>query len=412
MTDLAEIRRRVSLVTLAEEAGARFKSAHHLSSHCPLPRHAGDRSSLAFTIYDHEQRWKCHSTCPPDANGGDVITFYMAWKDVDFKTACEELAERAGLRDHRPRGESFALPTSPAQPPPVPVEPGATWCSRAEQFIAYAKQTLTGETGAGARTYLEQERGLWPETWQAFRLGYNPQNLYDAPQRWGLEGKKIWLPRGITIPGLRHGQPWYIKVRRALPGQALGEYIGAWSEKDGLPEVKFGGPRGGKAVLFGQQKFARLPVMLLVEGEWDAMLAWRWCQDFCDVSTLGGAQSYFDALDLVELIGYQAVLVVHDADAAGDKGRQYIASLHAQGSRVKPIPPPLMDGAPAHDLTDFWKAGGNLRAWAAEHVAAAMDEALERIADCSPNWTIERWRRIAAWARKEAAYQPARKPAG
>ncbi len=56
MYDLDEIRRRVSLVALAEEAGARFKDVHHLASHCPLPRHAGDRSSLAFSIFDHEQK--------------------------------------------------------------------------------------------------------------------------------------------------------------------------------------------------------------------------------------------------------------------------------------------------------------------------------------------------------------------
>ncbi len=92
MTDLDEIRQRVSLVALAEEAGAQFDDAHHLRSHCPLPRHTGDRSSLAFAIYDHGLKWKCHSACPEDANGGDVISFYMAWKGVDFKTAVKELS--------------------------------------------------------------------------------------------------------------------------------------------------------------------------------------------------------------------------------------------------------------------------------------------------------------------------------
>ena len=208
---------------LAEESGARFKDANHLASPCPLPRHAGDRSSLAFTIYNNGQRWKCHSACPPDANGGDIFTFYMAWKGVDFKTAVAELAERAGVMDEPSQSQRLELPPQVERPLPLPVEPAPAWRSRAEQFIVFAEQNLAGESGAGARQYLEQERGLWPETWQAFRLGYNPKNLYDAPERWGMEGKKIWLPRGITIPGLRDGQPWYVKVRRALPGQALGE---------------------------------------------------------------------------------------------------------------------------------------------------------------------------------------------
>jgi len=410
MYDLIEIRRRLSLVSLAEESGARFRDANHLASPCPLPRHAGDRSSLAFTIYNNGQRWKCHSACPPEANGGDIFTFYMAWKGVDFKTAVAELAERAGMIAEPSQSQRPELPPQVELLLPLPVEPAPTWRSRAEQFIVFSEQNLAGESGAGARHYLEQERGLWPETWQTSRLGYNPNNLYDAPERWGLEGKKIWLPRGITIPGLRDGQPWYVKIRRALPDQALGQYIGEWSDQDGLPEVKFGGPRGGKAVLFGQQHFAHLPVLLLVEGEWDAMLAWQWCQDFCDVSTLGGAQSHFDALDLAVLIQYQAVLVVHDADAAGEKGRQYITSLCAQGSRVKPIPPPELNGQAAHDLTDFWKAGGNLRAWAAGHVADAIESALEQASTCPPNYTIERWRRVAAWARRETGFRMPSKP--
>lgn len=403
MYDLDEIRRRVSLVALAEEAGARFKDAHHLASPCPLPRHAGDRSSLAFTIFDDGQKWKCHSSCPPDANGGDVFKFYMAWQGVDYKTALAELAERAGMAEEQPERIRFTPP--PLHPPPLPAEPGNTWQQRAGEFIAYCQQNLASPAGARAREYLEKERGLWSETWQAFQVGYNPGNLYDAPERWGLSGKSIWLPRGIIIPGLRDGIPWYVKVRRALPDHALGQYIGPWTAKDGLPEVKFGGPRGGKSVLFGQQQFSQQPVLLLAEGEWDAMLTWQWSQDFCDVSTLGGAQSQFDAYDLAVLIRYRATLAVHDADAAGEKGRQYIARLHAQGSRVKPIPPPELNDAFAHDLTDFWKAGGNLRAWAAGHVAEALEEALEQAAVSPINPTIDRWRRLAAWARQETGFR-------
>ena len=108
MFNVEKIRNQISLRALAEEAGAEFNNNHYLSSHCPLPRHVGDRSSLAFTIYDHGQSWKCHSSCPSDANGGDVISFYMAWKNVDFITACNELTERAvNPRAFLPRQESI-----------------------------------------------------------------------------------------------------------------------------------------------------------------------------------------------------------------------------------------------------------------------------------------------------------------
>jgi hypothetical protein len=97
MYDLETIREKISLIALAEEAGAQFDNPHRLTSRCPLPRHAGDRSSRAFTIFENGRKWKCHSSCPSEANGGDLFSFYIAWKGVDFKTAVSELAERATL---------------------------------------------------------------------------------------------------------------------------------------------------------------------------------------------------------------------------------------------------------------------------------------------------------------------------
>ena len=65
MYDLEEIRRKVSLVALAEQAGARFQSANQLSSCCPLPKHAGDRNNpTAFHIYHDGRMWKCFYKLP------------------------------------------------------------------------------------------------------------------------------------------------------------------------------------------------------------------------------------------------------------------------------------------------------------------------------------------------------------
>jgi len=385
MYDLEAVRSSISLVTLAEEAGAVFD--HRLSSQCPLPRHAGDRSSRAFRIYENGRRWKCYSSCPADANGGDVIDFYRFWKGVDFKTAVAELSQRAGLES---RSEKPPVPTVPS----APVKPDPAWHARAEQFIVWAEKNLRGESGAGARAYLDKERGLSPETCKAFRLGYNPRALYDDPARWGLEGKKIWLPRGIVIPGFCHEQPCYVKVRRPLPGDKLGEYIGAWTRRDGAADIKFGGPRGGRTVLFRLEFPDHLPVLVLAEGEWDAMLLWEYCPDLCDVGTSGGAGARFDALDLALLTRYLAVLVVHDDDKAGQQGRAYIQALNERSQRIIPIRPP------AHDLTDFWKTGGDLRAWIAGHVASALEDALQGIDDSSP--VVERWKWITERARGDA----------
>ena len=341
MQNLDAIRQRVSLITLAEMAGAKFNNNHSFKSQCPLPRHAGDRSSLAFVIYDNGQKWKCHSACPSDANGGDVISFYMAWKNVDFKIAIQELSEWTG--------------TLPAAPKPAPKQwtQPQQWRIRAAEFLEYTEKNLN----SAVLEYLIKERGLSEETIRAFRVGYNPKNLFDNPARWGMDGKKIWLPRGIVIPGFWQAEPQYIKIRRPLENDALGKHIPKWNFRDGFPEVKFGGPRGGRTVMFHFELKAHLPILILAEGEWDAMLLHEHCSDLCDAGTIGGAQAKFDLLDLALLTRYHKVLVVHDDDKAGDRGREYVASLRAISSRIHSISPP------AHDLTDFWRSGGNLRAW-------------------------------------------------
>ena len=386
MFDLETIRTKISLTALAEEAGAHFDSPQRLISRCPLPRHTGDRSSKAFVIYDQGRKWKCHSSCPADASGGDVFAFYMAWKGVDFKTAMAELAERGGGVSAPPSAASTRIEPAPTAPDPC-------WQARAKQFIAWAESNLAGHVGAQA--YLEKERGLSPETYRAFRLGYNPTNLYDDPGRWGLDGKKIWLPRGIVIPSFWQSRPWYIKVRRARPEEMLGKYLGKWIALDGRPEVKFGGPRGGHSNLFRLEMTHTMPVLILTEGEWDAMLLWEYCPDLCDAGTIGGARSHFDALDLALLTRYLVVLVVHDDDKAGGIGREYIAELAARFGRVKSIAPP------AHDLSDFWKSGGNLRAWVARHVADALEMAMVGMDEKLLETTD--WIRIARLAREEAS---------
>jgi hypothetical protein len=369
MTDLNKIRQHISLIDLAEEAGAKF-DAHHMRSRCPLPRHAGDRSSPSFVVYDNGLKWKCHSSCPSNANGGDMISFYMAWKDVDFKTAVQELSERTGLQDSKP----VPVPT-----PKQYIQP-EKWKERTAEFITYAEKNLND----AVLEYLIKERGLSLETARAFHVGYNPQNFYDDSARWGMEGKKIWLPRGIVIPGFWKDEPHYIKIRRPLENDALGKYIPKWNSNDIAPDIKFGGPRGGKSVLFRLELLDHLPVLILTEGEWDTMLLWEYCADLCDAGTIGGAQSKFDLLDLALLTRYQKIFVVHDDDKAGDRGRDYIASLKAISPRIESVSPP------AHDLTDFWRLGGDVRAWTASHVVSTLQGSVHL-----------RWVKVLANAKKE-----------
>ena len=359
MFDLEEIRKKLSLVALAEEAGAKFQSPHHLRSHCPMPRHQGDRSSLAFSIYDNQRRWKCHSTCPADANGGDIFSFYMAWKGVDFKRAVEELAFRTQT-DQAERPRPVPAPASSTSSPPDFGMPSPAWKKRAGEFIAWTQKNLV--ESASAQSYLIRERGISAKSQTLFRLGFNPKNIYEDAQKWGLDGKKIWLPRGMVIPGFWQNEPIYIKIRRPQPEDILGSYIGKWRKADGLPDIKFGGPRGGRVLIFRPQEKHFSPILFLTEGEWDAILLREYIADFCDVGALGGAVRKFRFRDLSLLTRYQTILVVLDKDKAGEKGREYIQELAKRIPRIHALTPP------AHDLTDYWKSGGDLHAWAYKQI--------------------------------------------
>jgi len=137
--------------------------------------------------------------------------------------------------------------------------------------------------------------------------------------------------------------------------------------------------------LFRLELRGRMPVLLLTEGEWDAMLAWEYAPDLCDAATLGGAGAKLDLLDLSLLTRYAAIIAIYDDDAAGDKGRAYIYDLQKRIPRLKTILPP------AHDLTDYWKSGGDIRKWIAGAVAG------EKFLAHAPAG----WHKIQELARKE-----------
>jgi hypothetical protein len=382
--DIRMVLNQVDLLVLAEEAGAVLRSNN--SSVCPL--HPGSDNPTAFHLYngpDGRQRWHCFTRCPEGENDGDVITFYMRWRGVDFKTAVRELRQRVGIDAGHLEKPDQQISGSPSAPQLVTsiLQPHSDhWQERMQAFVGYARTQLWSPAGQPVMEYLHDERGLIKETVRTWGLGYNPRDVWQNADAWGLSGKRIWCPRGVVIPGVRDGVIWYAKVRRPLPGDALAEAIGA---VDRLPEIKFGGPRGGKMTLFGADHLAGLPVLLLAEGEFDALLAWQAACDLCDVASLGGAKHRLDALDAATLAGAWIVLAVYDVDEAGADGNAYLRSVSKRVVTVEPL---------AHDLTAYWRQGGDLRAWIASLVAEQMERLLDRLDEHQQQALFIKWLEI------------------
>lgn len=393
--DIRMLLEAVNLQSLAEEAGARFNNSR--SSRCPL--HNGNNPT-AFHIYQGQDgiwRYHCFTNCPEGANGGDAVAFYMRWHNVDWKTAVLELGRRVGMQDDRARPaaklDAVHMPIQieqPDQPPP------AVWQGRAAAFCDYAISTLLNEPGKAALDYLIIERGLSLTTITAFGLGYNPRDLFDDPGKWGQQNSRLWCPRGIVIP---HKQPsgaiWFVNVRRPLPGDQMSTHVGQVAH---LCHAKFVGLRGGKRGLFGYA--AGRPVIVMAEGEFDTMLAYQAAGDLCDVVTLGGARHHIDARDAAVLARACYIVTILDDDEAGRKGAQYLSSVSPH--RVIHVLPP----ANAHDLTDAWRAGVNLRRFIAGIVAARMEILLKQLdehqqPDVFCNWIELYNKAIAAEAGNE-----------
>jgi hypothetical protein len=225
-------------------------------------------------------------------------------------------------------------------------------------------------------------------TLRAWGLGYNPDDVWQAADAWGLKGDgKVWCPRGVVIPVTLDHLIRNVKVRRPTPGDPLARAIGPVRR---LPRVKFSALRGGCGALFGADKLAGLPILLLAEGEFDALLAWQAAANLgggplCDVASLGGAGRRLRAWDVPLLARACVILAVYDADPAGVAGA---AALGALSQRVAPLPPP------AHDLTAYWRQEGDVRAWIAAQVAAHMEPLLHRLQESRHPALFARWLQI------------------
>ena len=82
--DIEYILSKFDLVQLVEQAGSPMKK-YSADWRGPCPIHKG-QDKTAFSVYNEsgKQKFKCFSgDCP----SGDIVDFYMAWQNVDYKTA-------------------------------------------------------------------------------------------------------------------------------------------------------------------------------------------------------------------------------------------------------------------------------------------------------------------------------------
>ena len=155
-----------------------------------------------------------------------------------------------------------------------------------------------------------------------FRLGWNPTNLFDQRERWGLaleineNGFPIrqWLPRGIVIPSFQDSHPTKIKIRRS-----------DWVSEDALPKyVEVSGSTQSPSV-YGDL----LKPVIIVESELDAILIQQEAADLVCSVALGGVSKKPDTQLHEWLKQASLILLSLDFDDPGKKRYSFWMKLYS-----------------------------------------------------------------------------------
>lgn len=198
---------------------------------------------------------------------GDAIEF-LRWQQPGL-TFPQAVAQLTG---HLPPHPSPAVtPPRPHAMPPRATPQSANWRRRARAIAQAAHAHLWHS--AQAQTYLRR-RGLEPQTWQAYGLGFRP----DVPVP-GTRGQQIapalvipWrTPRGIHALRYRFLEPQIQESQRGrkLTAEPGSRFAGRLYGGQTLPRwVTLPAPPGN----VGAQQYCTL---LVVEGELNAMSCWQ-----------------------------------------------------------------------------------------------------------------------------------------
>lgn len=199
MSVIDEIKERLDLVDVVSGYVPLKKAGKNYKALCPF--HV--EKTPSFVVFPETQTWHCFGAC---STGGDVFTFIERVEGVDFAEALHMLAERAGV-ELRPRSEAEVARAEALD------RLRALNATAAQYFHHLLMHT---EAGATARAYLER-RGIAPEAWEVFELGYAREE-WDALLRY-LVGQGYTLEE-LATAGLvverRDGTGYYDRFRGRL----------------------------------------------------------------------------------------------------------------------------------------------------------------------------------------------------
>ena len=284
-----------------------------------------DDRNPSFEVDTEHQRWACW----PCGLKGDAASLVMRLEGKSFPEAVATLAGGSAFPSKAP-----SRPETKPKPKPPPVATGLPEAD-ALAFVEAAEARLRSNDGRGFLRYLTGPRCLSVPTIQAARLGWT-------------DGVMIPRRNGEPFHACGWVIPWFVGPRLALvkirqPEGRHPKYAEAFRNPARLVSFPTATVRHGKPVV-------------IVEGEFDALLLGEALGETATVLTLGGASAPLTPAITSRFLDAPTWYVATDADPAGDKAA--IAWLD-RARRVRRVRPP----EPSKDWTEARAAGVDLGRW-------------------------------------------------
>jgi DNA primase len=322
-----------------------------------------DERTPSFGIDPVEKLYHCFGC----GEGGDVFKFVMETEGLDFGSALESLADRAGVELEAEAEDPRAAKRRDRE---------SRLLALLERTAAYYVRVLwESKEAADAREYL-LGRGLSEGALRQFRVGYSPSawdTVLNASRRAGYANEEIFTA-GLAIRG-REGRIYDVfrgKVMFPLAdrrGRVRG--FGARAMREGQGP-KYVNTREGEVFTKGRQLFgvdiaraaaAKAGAVILAEGYTDVIALHQ--AGFANaVASMGTALTAEQASELGNLA--PLVLLCLDADAAGQTAAARAASVLPSRLELRVVP--LPSGADPADIVG--EEGG------ADRMRALLDRAV------------------------------------
>jgi DNA primase len=197
--DIERVKAAVNIADVIGQHTQLKRSGRNLMAQCPFPSH--NDKSPSFSVNATEGLYYCHGC----GRRGDVITFLREMEGLDFETAVERLAGKAGItlrytsnaegEDRKRRARLIDA------------------VGRAVDF--YHERLLTAPDAGEARKYL-RSRGIDGDVVRTYRIGWAP-DAWDALARHLSLSDKDWRDSGLGYVNSRGGHTDAFRARVLFP---------------------------------------------------------------------------------------------------------------------------------------------------------------------------------------------------